>query len=100
MPRYLWLAPYSILVGKWRLLSPNDKCAIVIYSDRDDINIGDRVTFDSTCVDAVCPNCGSTRYISSGINWRCKDCDRQWRRDPKPKGGVRAGAGRKANARH
>jgi hypothetical protein len=71
-----WIADYL----------PNDKCAVVIFTNRSDVKLGDRVTFDSACVDAICPGCGSAHYISSGINWRCKDCDRQWRRNPGKRG--------------
>ena len=41
----------------------------------------------------VCPDCGSPHYTSSGSNWRCSKCDRQWR---KVSGGVR-GRPRKAS---
>jgi predicted RNA-binding Zn-ribbon protein involved in translation (DUF1610 family) len=71
-----WIADYS----------PNNKVAIVIHSLREDVKVGDRVTFGTTCVDAICPNCGSTHYVSSGVNWRCKDCDRQWRKEIQKRG--------------
>jgi hypothetical protein len=74
-----WIADYS----------PSNKCAIVIFTNRSDVKFGDQVNFDSACVDAICPSCGLAHYISSGINWRCKNCDRQWRRNPGKRGRPR-----------
>lgn len=66
--------------------SLNDRSAVVIHSNLDDVKLGDRVEFDFACVDAVCPGCGSTHYISSGVNWRCKDCSKQWRKNAQRRG--------------
>ena len=42
--------------------------------------MGRTFQIDTTAVDAICPECGSTEYASSGVNWRCGKCDRQWRK--------------------
>lgn len=47
-----------------------------------------------------CPNCGSQAFASYGRGkWRCCGCMVQWRKDPKPRGGKRVGAGRKNQPR-
>lgn len=33
-----------------------------------------------------CPYCHSESVISRGKDWQCKDCNRFWRKNPKPKG--------------
>jgi predicted RNA-binding Zn-ribbon protein involved in translation (DUF1610 family) len=57
--------------------------AIVIYPLK---FAGKRLEIDTTCVEAACPDCGSTQYVSTGINWKCKKCDRQWRKSPGKRG--------------
>jgi DNA-directed RNA polymerase subunit RPC12/RpoP len=85
----LWIADYT----------PNKLAAIVVWSRDPNIPIGTKITFDSTLTrDAICPRCGSTRYVlNGGAGYKCKDCDRQWKPGAKPRGGARVGAGRKAN---
>lgn len=62
-----WIADYDI----------QSKQAIVLWPPE---LAGKALDIDTSAVDAICPGCGSTHYISSGINWRCKECDRQWRK--------------------
>lgn len=71
----IWIADYD----------PNLKCAIVCWSDCEDIGIGSGVVFDTTLVpaDAICPYCGSTKYVGNGRSWLCKDCNKQWAKNPK-----------------
>lgn len=61
-----WIADYDI----------KSKSAIVMHPPE---LAGKTMQIDTSAVDAVCPGCGSTEYWASGINWRCKVCDRQWR---------------------
>lgn len=69
-----WIADYDIRA----------KVAIVMHPPE---LAGKTMQIDTTAVDAVCPECGSTDYWASGINWRCKVCDRQWRQKPGGKRG-------------
>ena len=68
-----WIADYDVKA----------KAAIVIWPEE---LAGKAISIDTTAVDAICPRCGSTEYWSNGINWRCKKCDRQWRKNPGRRG--------------
>lgn len=57
--------------------------AIVLYPLK---FAGKRLEIDTTCVEATCPDCGSTHYVSTGVNWKCRKCDRQWRKVSKTRG--------------
>ena len=43
----------------------------------------------------ICPSCGHDEALSRGINWQCKKCYRQYRKEPGAWGGARRGAGYK-----
>jgi hypothetical protein len=61
-----WIADYDI----------RRKVAVVMWPPE---MAGKAMSIDTTCVEAVCPKCGSSNYKSNGErNWKCKDCDRQW----------------------
>jgi hypothetical protein len=60
---------------------PNEKAAIVVFSKKDGLNVGDRVEFDTTVVDALCPKCNSSNYVANGASFLCKDCGRQWKKN-------------------
>jgi hypothetical protein len=68
-----WIADFDI----------NQKVAIVVYPLE---LTGKILEIDTSCVEAICPGCGSTKYTSSGVNWRCSVCDRQWRKNPGRRG--------------
>jgi predicted RNA-binding Zn-ribbon protein involved in translation (DUF1610 family) len=73
----------------------NRKVAIVLFPPG---LAGKEFPIDTTCVEAICPSCGASDYRSNGRSWECKGCGRSWlKREGKPKGGKRVGAGRKAN---
>lgn len=79
-----WIADYSM----------HSKQAIIMWP----IHLaGQSISVDTSLVDAVCPTCGSTNYVSNGAeNWKCSSCGRQWRKaGANPRGGKRVGAGRK-----
>jgi predicted RNA-binding Zn-ribbon protein involved in translation (DUF1610 family) len=79
-----WIADYDM----------KRKLAIVLHPPE---VAGKELAIDTTCVDAICPSCGSTDYRSNGERlWKCRSCDRQWvKGGAKIRGGRRAGAGRK-----
>jgi predicted RNA-binding Zn-ribbon protein involved in translation (DUF1610 family) len=68
-----WIGDYDIKEQEVVIMSPPELA-------------GKRFAIDTACVEATCPNCGSANYISTGINWRCKDCNRQWRKSPGKRG--------------
>ena len=69
----LWIADYI----------PNSKEAIVILSKKEGLAPGNRIKFNSAVVDALCPKCSSSNYVSNGLNYLCKSCGRQWRKNSK-----------------
>ena len=69
-----WIADYDI----------KRRVAIVIWPSA---MAGKTFSIDTSVVDAICPDCGSTEYVSSGVNWRCGRCDRQWRKSSAGKRG-------------
>lgn len=72
-----WLAEYQ----------PKTKQAIVLWSWVEKVNAGDLVEIESLRANsAICPACGSADYTSSGTNWRCSNCGKQWRKSPKTRG--------------
>ena len=68
-----WIGDYDINTKEVVIMSPLELT-------------GKRFTIDTSCVEVTCPDCGSTYYVSTGINWRCKRCDRQWRKNPGKRG--------------
>lgn len=68
-----WIADYI----------PNEKAAVVVFSKKEGLKLGDRVEFDTNVVDALCPKCSSSNYVSNGSNYLCKECGRQWRKNSK-----------------
>ena len=65
-----WIADYDIRA----------KVAIVMWPPE---LAGKAMPIDTTCVEAVCPGCGSSNYVSNGVNWQCKDCGKRWRKGAK-----------------
>lgn len=78
-----WIADYDVRA----------KVAIVLWPAE---LAGKTFPIDTTCVDATCPHCGSTDYRADGAaRWKCRNCDRTFAKNPKPRGGAGRGQGRK-----
>jgi hypothetical protein len=71
-----WIADYDLSRKKAVVFWPID-------ADRKEFSV------DPSGFALVCPACGSDRVQSSDPNWKCANCGKQWRKDPKPRGGAR-----------
>lgn len=38
-----------------------------------------------THLEVICPECGSNNIVSNGLSWFCKNCSRQWLKNPRRK---------------
>lgn len=83
-----WVADYRI----------KSRDAIVVWSQKKGVTVGVVFEVDTTCVDAICPHCGSHEYSSAGTNWQCRKCGKRWRKaGAKLRGGPGRGQGRRVS---
>jgi hypothetical protein len=84
-----WVADYRV----------KTRDAIVVWSNKPGVTVGGIFVVDTTCVDAICPHCGSSEYSSAAQNWLCSKCGKRWRKaEAKPRGGAGRRQGRKVTA--